>query len=74
MKCNRNRMLLKTCVWVVLACGAVLGQERPPQPSFLQYYSPVDVAFEPNAPGYGLPLDMGSITNWQAVASRCTST
>ncbi len=49
---------------VVYVCGA---QERQAQPSFLGYYSPVDMNVEPNAPGYSLPLDIGSIGNWTEV-------
>lgn len=36
-------------------------------PSFLQYYQPEEVDIAPNAPGYSLPLDTGSIVNYAKV-------
>jgi hypothetical protein len=62
---GRKAMIGKTAVLIILSLvGAVGGYEVP---SFLQYYQPYEVTIEPNAPGYELPLDMGSIMNYAQV-------
>ena len=40
------------------------------KPGLSKYYIPYNNAFEPNAPGYTLPLDLGTIVNYAVMDSK----
>ncbi len=68
MKIEKNGVfLLGLCFWMVSAYGPAWAQQGTPQPSFLQHYAPVERDIEADAPGYSLPLDVGLISNWEAM-------
>jgi len=45
-------------------------QSQNGKPGLSKYYVPYDNPIEPNAPGYTLPLDLGTIGNYAAVDSQ----
>jgi len=45
-------------------------QSETGKPGLSEYYVPYDNPIEPNAPGYTLPLDLGTIGNYAAVDSK----
>jgi hypothetical protein len=54
----------------VVVCAGAWAQAEPNGPakwSFGQYYQPYQAAVEPNAPGYSLPLDVKTISNYGEV-------
>ena len=57
------------CAVVALTLSSVAPGAQYEPPTFLQYYEPVGIDVEPSAPGYGLPLDVGSIVNFGEVAA-----
>lgn len=52
--------LWRRCVLVVCLMGTWAAGDS----GFGRYYEPYEVAIEPNAPGYSLPLDIGQIVNF----------
>jgi hypothetical protein len=51
------------CVLLTVRVGRAQDQPSP----FTKYYQPVNIAVEPNAPGYDLPLDLSLLTNYEEV-------
>ena len=45
------------------------ADDEPNKPGLNKYYTPFDNPIEPNAPGYTLPLNLGTIVNYAALDS-----
>lgn len=65
-------MKVRAAVFILILCLCVCGEVRanadendqwPRSLTFAKYYEPYEPNFEPDAPGYSLPLDINDIVN-----------
>ncbi len=58
-------MVIAVTLGVIVCTVAWAADGSPAKPTFSEYFEPFELAIEPNAPGYSLPLNAPAIINYE---------